>query len=120
MTDRGHEGVELSQEVVRCLSSVHLDFLILSILVPWVSQTLQILIVQKLGGARSSSDLWFSRGSWKSWWNSAVAGGGVMRWTEAVLRYHACQGTGLSRKPALGGPSPPLCCAHECPLRHLS
>lgn len=76
MTDRGHEGVELSQEVVRCLSSVHLDFLILSILVPWVSQTLQILIVQKLGGARSSSDLWFSRGSWKSWWNSAVAGWG--------------------------------------------
>lgn len=79
MTDRGNEGVGLSLEVGRWLSSVPKNFLIFSILLPWVSQALQILsiaIIQKWNGARDPSDFGFPTGSWKSCWSPPVAGWG--------------------------------------------
>lgn len=57
MIARGDKSVELPQEVGRWLSSVPTDFLTFSILLPWVYQTLQILIVWKPDGPRSLSDL---------------------------------------------------------------
>lgn len=81
MIDRGDKGVELPQEVGRwlssvptgsCLSFVPTDFLTFSILLPWVYQTLQILIVWKPDGPRSLSDLWCPRGICRSCWNPPV------------------------------------------------
>lgn len=72
MIARGDKSVELPQEVGRWLSSVPTDILTFSILLPWVYQTLQILIVWKEDGPRSLSGLWCSRGIWRSCWNPPV------------------------------------------------